>query len=53
METWTIKWETMTGTVKTTEIKAATDTEAIKQLCQAQTVGNILGVRDCYRVQWV
>lgn len=53
MMTWTIKFETMTGQVKTTEIKAASDTEAIKALCQSQKVGNILGVRDCYRVQWV
>jgi hypothetical protein len=43
----------MSGTIRTTEIKAKTDHEAIKQLCQAQKVGNILAVSDCYRVQWV
>jgi hypothetical protein len=53
MTTWTIKWETMNGTEKKTSIKAKTDHEAIKQLCQAQKVGNILAVSDCYRVQWV
>lgn len=51
--TWTIKFETMAGEIKKTEVKAATDTEAIKALCQSVKVGNILSVADCYRVQWV
>jgi hypothetical protein len=51
--TWTIKWETLSGTIQRTEIQAATDTLAIVLLCRRYTVGNVLAVSDCYGVQWV
>lgn len=53
METWTIKWETINGTIKETEVKADTDTEAVRKLCRLYAVAQVLAVSDCYRVQWV
>ena len=51
--TFTIKWETMNGQVKTSKIKAETLDDAIDNLCELRRVGNILSASDCYRVKWL
>lgn len=49
--TWTLKYETMSGVVKTAKIVARTEDEAVKTLCREATVGNLLGLWQG-RVRW-
>ncbi len=45
MKTWTLKYETMTGTVKLAKIKAKTSGEAVDVLVKQVRVGNLIWVK--------